>query len=81
MTTEATAVMEAAEAVAPVVTQVTLDPKKVALAAGGVIVICVAAWGTKKLIDKRRAAKKVVIVQNAVEVQINPEEQAEKEEK
>lgn len=80
MTTEATAVMEAAEAVAPVVTQVTLDPKKVALAAGGVIVICVAAWGTKKLIDKRRAAKKVVIISESTEVQVNPEAQVMKEE-
>lgn len=57
--------MEAAEAIvetaAPVVTAGTLNWKKVAFVAGGILVVAGSAYACKKIIDKRKASKIVEV--------------------
>lgn len=64
-----TAVETAAEVAAPVVNAGTLDYKKVALYAGGVVVIAGCSYIAYRAIKKRKAAKEVIVV--------NPEPEAE----
>ena len=73
MPTEVTStVVGAAEAVgeavvAPAVASGTLNWKKVAFVAGGILVVAGSAYACKKIIDKRKAAK-IVEVNPAPEV-------------
>ena len=59
------------------VTTGTLDYKKVAMIAGGIIIIGVSAYATKKLIDKRKAKKESVTIvvdgaEAVPEIQVEP---------
>lgn len=64
MPTDVTMMVEEAKAVAetaaPAVTTGTIDWKKVAFVAGGVLVLAGAAYCTKKAVDKRKAKKAVL---------------------
>ena len=80
MITEATvattdAVVETAEAVAPVVQSVAINPKKVAIVACGVLGIGLAAYTTKKIIDKRKEKKEDAEAM-IIEMPISPEDAA-----
>lgn len=59
MVAEATvATVETTAAVAePVMATLTINPKKVAFVAGGILVIGASAYVTKRILDKRKAAK------------------------
>lgn len=65
-----TTVEAAAEVAAPVVNAGSLDYKKVALYAGGAIVVAGCGYLAYRAIKKRKAAKAVV-------VEVNPEAEAE----
>lgn len=59
------------------VTTGTLDYKKVAMIAGGILIIGVSAYATKKLIDKRKAKKESVTIvvdgsEAVPEIQVEP---------
>lgn len=55
------AATEAIVEAAPAVTAGTLNWKKVALVAGGILVVAGSAYACKKIIDKRKAAKTVEV--------------------
>lgn len=59
-----TTVEAAAEVAAPVVNAGTLDYKKVALYAGGAVVVAGCGYLAYRAIKKRKAAKKEVIIVN-----------------
>ena len=70
---ETAVVNEAVKVAAPVATG-TLDYKKVAMITGGILVIGVSAYATKKLIDKRKAkkAEAAMAVATVSDIQVEP---------